>query len=81
MHAISHREFIVQGRRFLGRPVLFHCTECERVKFASGTAPSQERWEKESDALGRMDLDSDQVWYFHTCCERCHMDGDQSASL
>ena len=60
---------------FFGSPVLFHCTECERVTIAARSGAFQNGWEGKATVLHLRGLDSGEVWWFRTRCENCQLIG------
>lgn len=71
MHAVGQGEAGEGPERFFGRPVVFHCKLCERVKIAGMDGASQGTWQEESATLQSQELGPDEAWWFHTRCESC----------
>ncbi|MCS6288931.1 MAG: hypothetical protein H8K10_08155 [Nitrospira sp.] len=56
---------------FFGRPVLFRCRFCERVRLAGLLETSRSTWQDESTLLRGHEFSREDPWWFHTCCEYC----------
>ncbi len=81
MHAVGQGEAGEGPERFFGRPVVFHCKLCERVKIAGPNGASQEAWQKESVALQAHGIGPDDVWWFHTRCDSCQVVESKSVAI
>ncbi|MCC2642208.1 MAG: hypothetical protein K0S45_2621 [Nitrospira sp.] len=81
MHIVIRAEPGEEPRGFFGRPLLFHCELCNQVKSARMVEVSQESWQKESAVLLKQGLRSEDVWWFHTRCERCQSAGSTSVAI
>lgn len=69
------------SERFFGRPVLFRCRVCDRVKVAGPHGAAQEPWQDESAVLQAQGLSPDGAWWFHTRCESCQSMGRKSQAV
>ena len=66
------REEVGEGSpQFFGRPVLFRCRSCERVRLAGLLEMSLATWQDECAMLRGQEFSREDVWWFHICCERC----------
>ena len=66
------REEVGEGSpQFFGRPVLFRCRSCERVRLAGLLEMSLATWQDECAMLRGQEFSREDVWRFHICCERC----------
>lgn len=81
MHAMSQEEAVDGSGQFFGRPVLFCCKVCARVKVVGPNGISPEPWQEESLVLQSQGLDSDCWWRFHICCENCQLNADTSTAV
>ena len=66
------REEVGEGSPgFFGRPVLFRCRSCERVRLAGLLEVAGAPWQDESAMLQGQEFSREEAWWFHTCCEHC----------
>ena len=76
------REEVGEGSpQFFGRPVLFRCRSCERVRLAGLLEMSLATWQDECAMLRGQEFSREDVWWFHICCERCQPTAHTSDSV
>ncbi len=71
MRTVDRKQVGGGSPQFFGRPVLFRCRFCERVRLAGPQEMSRATWQDESEALRSQKFSREDAWWFHTCCEGC----------